>query len=151
VRFQFSIDEMRPPPSGFELGHLEVQGRGATVTSRGRSPDQAMMVFVAAGDLLYGVRAVVSGRPGERFEFIGTDSSFRLDFTQLRDGRVLLRHGSTEIDTVTADELTSAVFGGVSEFAGRWLSTLASNDAARNDLEASLKEFASWVSGRSGR
>ena len=54
IRITFERRESGPP-HGFELGDLTVTTPAGTVTSKGRTPDAGMMIYLALDDLMYGV------------------------------------------------------------------------------------------------
>ncbi|MFD5004208.1 hypothetical protein ACFWMV_15000 [Streptomyces mutabilis] len=63
VECEFSVDESgKPPPSGFDLGHIDVLGGEGAVSSRDRGPDGAMMIYLSVTLLLDGLRRFLSGK-----------------------------------------------------------------------------------------
>ncbi|WP_258054631.1 hypothetical protein [Streptomyces sp. Ru71] len=63
MEFRFSIDEnVPPPPSGYDLGHVDVTGNLGEATSRGGPTDQAMMIYLSLTLLLDGLRRFLFGR-----------------------------------------------------------------------------------------
>ncbi|MFI9105062.1 hypothetical protein ACIGXA_31600 [Streptomyces fildesensis] len=144
MRFTFTDDD-EPPPSGFDLGHMEVTGSLGSVSSRGHSPDQGMMIYLAVSDLLDGLRALVeTGRGG--FLFIGSDSSFSLKFSLRKDGQLTtMAAGKAAIDVSDVKTVISAVWTAAKEFADVHLPLLPRDDAGRQDLEMSLAGFAPLV------
>ncbi|MFE0099465.1 hypothetical protein [Streptomyces sp. NPDC059009] len=112
IRFSFDVDpsELEPPSPGFALGDMEVMGGGGRATSRGHTPDQSMMIFVALSDLLDGLRTLAVRGSGS-FHFVGTDSSFRLDFTLGKGDRITTRDGSRLVDAASpATEVLEAAY-----------------------------------------
>jgi len=65
--------------SGYELGHMSFAGEAGLCTSRGKVPDQAMMICLALVELLDGLRRFLVERQVE-YTFVGTDSSFSVQF-----------------------------------------------------------------------
>lgn len=127
MEFEFSIDENEaPPPSGFDLGHMDVRGNAGAASSRGRTPDQAMMIYLSLTLLLDGLRRFLAGR--DRVHTTSAvDSSFSLTFRRRRGGSV------------------ETVHAGAEAFASTHLPFLPPDDAGRQDLERSLAEFGAFL------
>lgn len=143
MRFAFSVDDL-PPPSGFDLGHMEVTGALGSYSSRGRTPDQAMMIHVSVSLLLDGLRSLVeAGRGG--WSFGGVDSSFSLKFSLTKDGTITTQAPGTPIDRSDVRTVVTAVWTAAKEFADVHLPLLPRDDAGRQDLEMSLAGFARLV------
>ncbi|MFF3879110.1 hypothetical protein [Streptomyces sp. NPDC001978] len=138
-------EEETPPPSGFDLGHVDVHGSAGEASSRGRTPDQAMMIYLSLTLLLDGLRRFVSGR--ERvYSSSAVDSSFSLTFKQGKDGSIETVHDGALIDRSSAKDLATALHAGAERFATTHLYLLPADDAGREDLEKSLAEFGRFLS-----
>src|SRR5690242_19206874 len=74
--------------SGFELGHLTLEGDRGSCTSKGHEPDQASMVFLAVAALLDELRFLVSLPDQREQEFVAADSSFTLRFYKVGRDRL---------------------------------------------------------------
>lgn len=62
-RFEFSVAENEtPPPSGFDLGYMDVRGNRGEAGSRDRTPDQAMMIYLSLPLLMDGLRRFLPGQ-----------------------------------------------------------------------------------------
>src|SRR4051812_47318028 len=76
--------------SGYELGHMSFAGEEGICTSRGKVPDQSMMVCIAIVELLDGLtRFLVEGQV--EYTFVGIDSSFSVTFRRTKKGRIAVR------------------------------------------------------------
>ncbi|MCF3133283.1 hypothetical protein [Streptomyces olivochromogenes] len=141
MKFEFSVDENEAlPPSGFDLGHMDVRADAGAASSRDRTPDQAMMVYLSLTLLLDGLRRFLEGR--DRVHTTSAaDSSFSLAFRRRRDGSVETVHEGSVVDRSSVKELAAAVHTGAEEFASSHLPLLSADDAGRQDLETSLAEF----------
>ncbi|MFF5143503.1 hypothetical protein ACFY6U_27845 [Streptomyces sp. NPDC013157] len=145
IRFGFSVAENEaPPPSGFDLGHMDVRGDQGEASSRYRTPDQAMMIYLSLPLLMDGLRRFLPGR-GRSFTTAAVDSSFSLTFRRGKDGSIETLHDGTVIDRSSAEDLASAVHTGAERFAAPRLPLLPEDDAGREDLEKSLDEFGHFV------
>ncbi|MCZ4121139.1 hypothetical protein [Streptomyces sp. H39-S7] len=143
MRFVFSADDV-PPPSGFDLGHLEVAGNLGSYSSRGHAPDQAMMIYVSLSLLLDGLRSLVeAGRGG--YAFGGVDSSFSLKFSLTKDGTLTTQAPGTPVDRSDVRTVVAAAWAAAEGFAAAHLPGLPPDDAGRQDLEMSLAAFAPLV------
>ncbi|MER7179470.1 hypothetical protein ABT404_08295 [Streptomyces hyaluromycini] len=145
LRFEFSVDEDEaPPPSGFDLGHMDVRGDRGEASSRYRTPDQAMMIYLSLPLLMDDLRRFLASRD-RSFTTSAVDSSFSLTFRRGDDGSIETVHDGTVIDRSSAEDLASAVHTGAERFAGPRLPLLPEDDAGREDLEKSLAEFGDFV------
>ncbi|MEU5308143.1 hypothetical protein [Streptomyces sp. NPDC021562] len=146
MEFVFSVDENEaPPPSGFDLGHIDVRGDRGEASSRNHTPDQAMMIYLSLTLLLDGLRRFLPGRD-RFFTTSAVDSSFSLTFRRAKDGSIETVHDGKVIDRSSVPDLASAVHTGAERFATPRLSLLPGDDAGREDLEKSLAEFGIYVS-----
>ncbi|MFD8497652.1 hypothetical protein [Amycolatopsis sp. NPDC059657] len=145
VGFDFSrredLDHIEPP-SGFDLGDMEIAGNVRVVSSRGRTPDQGMMIFIALVELLDGLRRKL--KPGHPYEFVGADSSFILDFRE-ENGSVVIESGGQRIDSSPKLDLLRAVSRAAHVFVDRELPKLPPDDAAKEDISPSVVEFDSYI------
>lgn len=134
------LDEQTSERSGFDLGHMTFTGDKGVCTSRGKKPDQAMMLVIAIKELLYGLEMFLKGKQSE-YEFVGTDSSFSVRFQKVKRGRVAVRCGATAIGEVEAVELCKSILSNVEEFVFRPGSELPPKDPVRDDLFSSIQSF----------
>ncbi|MEV5955886.1 hypothetical protein AB0M11_19295 [Streptomyces sp. NPDC051987] len=145
LSFEFSVAEnVAPPPSGFDLGHMDVRGDRGAASSRDRTPDQAMMIYLSLSLLLDGLCRFLSGR-ARTFTTAAIDSSFSLTFRRRKDGSIETLHDGMVIDRSSAEDLASAVYTAAERFAGPRLPLLPEDDAGREDLEKSLAEFGEFM------
>ncbi|TLS46788.1 hypothetical protein FE633_06590 [Streptomyces montanus] len=141
MEFRFSVDANElPPPSGFDLGHVDVSGSEGQASSRDHTPDQAMMIYLSVTLLLDGLRRFLSGR-ARTYASSAVDSSFSLDFRREKRGTISTSHQGSPVDRSSAEDVAAAVFDAAEEFARTHLGELPADDAGRTDLEQSLAEF----------
>ena len=141
--FQLECEWVTPGSSsrsGFDLGHMTFTSGEGTCSSRGRTPDQAMMVILSIVELLDGLRRFLAGSAPD-YLFVGTDSSFSVRFRKAKKGRVALQCGATSLGEVESGTLCRAILSGVEAFVSRPESALAKGDAARDDLVSALEGF----------
>ncbi|MGW5636817.1 hypothetical protein [Streptomyces sp. NPDC003832] len=112
MEFRFAVAENElPPPSGFDLGHIDVHGSENDATSRGRTPDQSMMIYLSLTLLLDGLRRFLTGRK-PAYESAAVDSSFSLTFTRVGGARIDVSYRGVVLAR-TADEALEKLAEGV--------------------------------------
>jgi hypothetical protein len=132
---------------GLDLGHVTLSGPTGTATSKGRTPDQAMMLFPSITDLLDGVARLASAKKSAPFRFVGTDCSFSIVFGREKGDRMSLAAGGEKLGTVPVNELVEALWAGVTDLLRRDGSRFdrtadASSEAAFGDFDAAVARFA---------
>ena len=140
VAFQCEWIDEQTERSGFDLGHMTFAGEQGTCTSRGKTPDQAMMLAVAIKELLYGLEMLLRGAQSE-YKFVGTDSSFSVWFKKSKRGRISLRCGTTELGEAESTDLCKSILQGVETFFVQSGNELPINDPVREDLLSSIQSF----------
>lgn len=125
---------------GYSMGHMIFEGEKNIVSSKNRMPVQSMMVFLSIVLLLDGVRFFCTSKK-LRYEFVGIDSSFIIDFKKCNSNGVSLSQNKIEITTVEVPELIGVVYNSVKKFLDRYLSCLSPDDIAYEDIISSFKEF----------
>ncbi|MEV7978360.1 hypothetical protein [Streptomyces sp. NPDC086519] len=133
-----------PPPSGFDLGHIDVRGDRGEASSRSHTPDQAMMIYLSLTLLMDGLRRFLTGW-GRSFTTSAVDSSFSLTFRRGKDGSIETVYDGMVIDRSSAADLASAVHAGAERFEKPRLPLLPGDDAGREDLEKSLADFGNFA------
>ncbi|MEM7584270.1 MAG: hypothetical protein AAF560_12855 [Acidobacteriota bacterium] len=140
LRFSLTVSEAEEEVCGFSLGHMVVTGREGAATSVGHRPDQSMMIFLAAVELLDGLRRFLRDPAQASYHFVGVDSSFQWVAEKLRDS-VLLVGIEGRVDEVPASELTAAALAGVRNLVAEHHHQLDENDAAWRDLQVAVADF----------
>ena len=141
MTFQFSR-RVTTPPNGFDLGDVRLDAKDGVATSVGHAPDQGMMIYVALTDLLDGLRRLVT-TSGREFEFIGTDSSFRLVFRRGTGGRLKVKHRAATIGDATATDVARAALEGASAFLAN--EPLPASDPVAGDVSAAVRELRAYL------
>lgn len=140
LKCEWLDEQVTSERSGFDLGHMTFTGEKGACTSRGKSPDQAIMLAIAIKDLLYGLETLLKGSQPE-YRFVGTDSSFSVWFKKVKRGRISVRCGTTELGELEAANLCKTVLSGVEAFIARPGNELPENDPVHEDLLSSVKSF----------
>ncbi|MFD9027511.1 hypothetical protein [Streptomyces parvulus] len=141
MEFEFSVDEAEtPPPSGFDLGHMDVRGSNGSVSSRDRGLGGSMMIYLTVTLLLDGLRPFLAGK-GRSYESAAVDSSFSLTFTRGRDGVVDTACRGSLVDRSPAADVAAAVHAAAKRFADAHLHQLPPDDAGREDLQHAVADF----------
>ncbi|MZE51227.1 hypothetical protein GTY86_07850 [Streptomyces sp. SID5770] len=140
IRMTFTVRPEQGEPSGFDLGDITCEGEGGAVASTGHVPDQAMMIYLSVPLLLDSLRPLFTGER-KTASFVGTDTSFRLDFRRDRKGVVTVSAKGTVLGKCGLEELADAVLRPTLELAEKGLSGLPAGDGARSDYFSSLERF----------
>lgn len=123
---------------------MDVQGNAEEASSRDRTPDQAMIIYLSLTLLLDGVRRFLVGQ--ERVHTTcAVGSSFSLTFRRGKDGSVETVHEGVVIDHSSPEALAAAAHQGAERFARAHLPLLPEDDAGREDLVKSLAEFGAFL------
>lgn len=123
--------------TGFDMGDITITGDLGIVTTCGDAP---CMIFIAASDLLFGVRQLLFGRSGTRYSFVATDSSFSVSFELCPKGDIRVssnRFG--EIHKATREELVRVIGHDIREFAAGY--PIPDAEGGIEDLKASLSNW----------
>lgn len=143
IEFRFSRIPDQEPACGFDLGHMEVTGKFGRGSSTEEARDQAMMIFVALADLLYGIQKLTETQEGV-FDFVGADSSFSLKF-RTKAGRIRTYVGRRKIDESDAVDVVLAVWKATQDLVVQELENLPDYDAGRRDLAAAVSNYSLLV------
>lgn len=138
IQFAFDLLPFQGNISPFEMGHMDLKNNNILITSRGKKPDQLMMLFVSMVDLLDTVSKVMSSKSSSKAVFASTDSSFELLFIKGKDNvSVSDRERTININSLG---LTSALYVSASEFYKKYAFKLE-NECSYFDLRDSLLKF----------
>ncbi|MEE1817912.1 hypothetical protein PUR59_23185 [Streptomyces sp. SP18ES09] len=140
IKMSFTVRPEQGEPSDFDLGDIVCEGESGTLGSAGHVPDQGMMIYLSVALLLDSLRPLLAGER-KTVSFVGTDSSFRLDFRRERRGVVAVAVNGTAVGKCTPEELADAVLRALHELDEQSLSALPAESGARSDLFASAERF----------
>lgn len=142
VSFAFDILESEIDDlDGRSLGHIRVVTDAGTATSEGKTPGQAMMLFLSLPLLMDGLRTFLAAKGQRSFRFNGVGSSFWIVFT--RDGaeRLRIASGDGDLGSWPLREVVEAIGRGARAFVETYLDTLDLNDMAYDDLDTAVEQF----------
>ncbi|MFF9068232.1 hypothetical protein ACF09E_23065 [Streptomyces sp. NPDC014891] len=140
ITLTFSVRPEQGEADEFDLGDVLCEGERGAVGSAGHVPDQGMMIYLSVAVLLDSVRPLVSGEMTTA-SFVGTGSSFRLDFRRDGDGVVTVSANGTPVGSCRPGELAEAVLRSAVELERSLLSRLPAESGAARDLASSLERF----------
>ncbi|MFF2082374.1 hypothetical protein ACFVVM_01270 [Nocardia sp. NPDC058176] len=142
VDFAFTVRD-NPPEDGYSLGDLDVSGSAGSVTTRGlEAPDQRMMVYPSAADLLSEVRLLASrGKGGGRFEGIG--SMFVVRFS-LQKGVVETWHEKMLIDSTPLPDFLRSTLSSAKSLYRHGTGAVEANRNVLNMLAERIDSFENW-------
>jgi len=144
LKIQFQVIPTGEDVHEFDLGHFIIEADNEIVSSENRTPDQSMMIFIAASDLLGGVVNLLD-KNQKWFEFNGCDSSFILNFIRNRKGEIEITHKKKIISTVDNKELINAAYNASNDLMQEYGQNLAGSGAAKEGLEYTLQDARSRV------
>ncbi|MFC8760125.1 hypothetical protein ACFUAG_05270 [Streptomyces sp. NPDC057193] len=140
----FTVRPDQGEASDFDLGDITCVGESGSVSSAGQVPDQGMMIYLSVPLLLDSLRPLLTGER-KAVSFVGTDTSFRLDFRRDRKGVVSVSAKRTALGTCTREELADAVLRAARELEEEGLSELPAGGGARGDFDSSMERFRASV------
>lgn len=133
--------ESTPEITVFSLGDMTLSGSFGTVTSKDRSPDQSMMIFLSVVTLLDELRVFLQNKALTTHRYVGIDTSFQINFTKHPNNLIEITHRTDPIDIVSPQEIIRAIYGGVQIFLNRYSPYVRNDDPVTGDLHASFEAF----------
>jgi len=141
IKINFTVDESDDGSvHEFDMGDMIFNIGGTEFSSKGQVPSQSMMIFIAISDLLYGLSSFLTKRQSS-YEFIGTDSSFRLVFTRIKKGKICIKHASSNYDGIDEIELKNEVLKAAEGFIEQFNGNVQGSGAATCDLKSAIRDF----------
>ncbi|MFF3839518.1 hypothetical protein [Streptomyces sp. NPDC001930] len=140
IRMTFTVRPGQGEPGDFDLGDITCEGEGGSVGSAGHVPDQGMMIHLSVALLLDSLPPLLTGER-KAVSFVGTGTSFRLDFRRGRKGVVAVSAKGTVLGECGVVELAEAVLRPALKLEEEFLSRLPAGGGASRDLAASLERF----------
>lgn len=144
LKIEIEFEDPDEELTGFNMGHMTFHGDLGTVTSKNKTPSQAMMIVLSITELLDGLRRLTLTQ-SIQYEFIGDDSSFIVYFDKLEDGRISVRSRGQEITRSDEKSILTSVFRDVNAFLGDVLPNLPKDDLGRKSLKYSLPEYEAFL------
>ena len=144
--FRFELVDASERVHGLDLGHITIAAPTGEISSKGRKPDQAMMLFLSISNLLDGVSRVASAAKGATFRFCAVDSSFEIVFARKKGDEIGISCDRKSFGAAPARELVEALWAGVVALCHADSGRLdrhadASSRAAFGDFDASVSDF----------
>ncbi len=136
----FTVRPGQGEHSDFDLGDITCEGESGSVGSAGHVPDQGMMIYLSVPLLLDSLRPLLAGER-KAVSFVGTGTSFRLDFRRDRKGVVAVSAKGTVLGRCGVEELTAAVLRPALRLEKEFASRLPAGGGASSDLTSSLERF----------
>lgn len=139
IKFEFSLSEKTDSVHEFDMGSLTITFDGGSITSKGKQPNQDMMIFVASSDLLCGIHELVRSKK-KQYDFIGADSSYKISFKKMKKDNVELIHEGKSVGIFSGEELLASIYNAVKELHDSYSDILEGTGAAKEDLEYALNK-----------
>ncbi|MFD9245220.1 hypothetical protein ACFV0D_25470 [Streptomyces sp. NPDC059556] len=140
ITLTFSVRPEQGEADEFDLGDVMCEGEHGSVGSAGHVPDQGMMIYLSVAVLLDSLRPLVAGEMTTA-SFVGTGSSFRLDFRRDGDAVVTVSANGTLVGSCRPGELAEAVLRPAAQLERNLLSRLPAESGAGRGLASSLERF----------
>ncbi|MFE3543431.1 hypothetical protein ACFXK0_10685 [Nocardia sp. NPDC059177] len=142
VEFIFSVRD-EPPEDGYSLGDLHLIGNAGSVNTWDATyPDQRMMVYPSAADLLSEIRLLVERRKGET-TFEGIGSMFTVTFS-LQKRMVETWYKRTKIDTAPLAEFLNAAVGSAKNLLDHGAIAVRENRTVLDSLRGKIEFYEAW-------
>lgn len=129
--------------TGFELGGISIKIGNKEFSSENKKPDQSMMIFLAVSDLLNGIKSLWEGK-SDKFQFVGTDSSFSILFKKKKKDILQLIH-EKEVAEVEFKKFKDECYYSINRFYLTYCEKIDPNDAGLFDLKNSLNDYKSII------
>lgn len=102
--FKIEIDKFEEEIDSYTRGHITLQGRHKTISSKISNTNQSMMIFISLSELLYGICALLNTPGWEIYDFVGVGWFFEF---------FLLKKNATNLILTTAkNELIDEIIHG---------------------------------------
>ncbi|THJ31119.1 hypothetical protein E8K88_15870 [Lampropedia aestuarii] len=115
--------------SSFDMGDIEIGKDGVIISSKFESAN-SMMIFVAVSDFIFALKRVKSDV--KKYEFIGADSSFCLNFERRNKG-IVISDGINDMQ-MSWLEVFSLTMSGLVEIKNKWMNEFSKDDSVFQDL-----------------
>lgn len=76
IKFKMESNVIEEEIDSFSRGHITIRDKGGILSSKGRIPDQSMMIFFSISQLLSEVKMFMTNEERQKYNFIVTDSFF---------------------------------------------------------------------------
>lgn len=127
--------------NGLNRGDMTISGSQGLATSKGKQPNQSMMIFLSIVELLDGIRRFMLTKDASNYRFVGADCSFQFSATNLEGDRIRLTSDQGIIDEVQTTEMIKAVWKGVSAFLSLYGASIRPDDPVADDLRSAADSF----------
>jgi len=124
----------------FELGHMIFSDQSIEISSKNKSPGQAMMIFLSVSSLLFSIQSLFTSEDQKKAIFSGDDSSFSLTFKKINGEEVEI-WGHDSIIRASKIELVEAVWKAVNQLYDKYALVLTGSGAAKEDWDRSMAQF----------
>jgi hypothetical protein len=141
IKFCFYFDQSIENLSGFDLGDIDIIIDGKTISSRGRNPDQSMMLFLTVDDLLDNYRKFLLNKGMNKYTCIGSDSSFAITFIKVKSNNIIVKVDRKLLYKTERKILTKQIFVACEQFLNNYIDKIPKDDVVMKDLNNSFFNF----------
>lgn len=135
------LDRSSESISSFSRGHIIIKIDNFFLSSKQRQPDQSMMLFPAAIQLLDGTRMLIKNKQIESFEFVGDDSSFIFFLRKQDHSMISIESMDGKKSQVPINDLVSSVWQGIQELLKKQGQYLSQEEIIYSDFHYALQKF----------
>jgi hypothetical protein len=101
-----------------------------------------MMIFISIVELLDGLRIFFLNQTNQKYNFVGTDSSFQFFLIKIQANQLRLTSVKNKlIDEITQLDLVNVVWKEVKDFISKYGCFLDENEIVKDDLTSSIETF----------
>ena len=137
----FSLNNPSLQLTGFELGHIDMVFENGKVSSRNRSPDQSMMIFITIVDLLDGLKELMLNKKNKEFTLIGADSSFMIQFNRLKNHQIGVYADNKTTCEINEADLAFSIYNACISFCEKYQNQLSNENCVEEDIKSALGDF----------
>lgn len=140
-KFELTPYSIETGIDGFSRGHITIQDKQEMLTSKGRVPDQSMMIFHSISSLLDDTRQFFQNPRAKGYTPTFT-SSFQFTIKRHKNGMFILTSSGKNFEEVTqADLVVKAIWNGVNDFLDKYGKYVNITDSIYDDLSESVEDF----------
>lgn len=125
----------------FSRGHITVEGDDEIISSKGKNPDQSMMIFLSVVHLLDGISNLMDKTINSEFEFIGVDSSFQFFVKKEVESFIIIDSKKRSLGVIKIKDFADSLWQAIEKFVAYYTEVLDREEAIYEDLISSIQQF----------
>ena len=141
IAFSFEVLNTEDSVDGLSRGHLTIHGDLRSCTSRGKKPDQSMLIFPSIVLLLDQTRFFYLSSLRKVCNFVGVDCSFQFVLERTHEGTFCLKCDGEVLTQTSKQDVIEAIWLGVTRFMDDYGHHISPDDIMYEDLNKAMSEF----------